>query len=805
MESADKGVASREIEEEMRSSYLDYAMSVLVGRALPSAQDGLKPVHRRVLYAMRDLGLFHNKPFRKSARIVGDALGKYHPHGDSAVYDTLVRMAQDFSLRYPLVNGQGNFGSIDGDNAAAMRYTEAKLTKIAEEMLQDIEKDTVDMVPNFDNSLKEPSVLPSKFPNLLVNGSSGIAVGMATNIPPHNLPEVVSALKATIDNPEIPAEDLLNHISGPDFPTGAQILGDAGIKLAYRTGRGLIKVRGRAETEERRIIITEIPYMVNKSSMIEEMADLVTSKRVTGISDIRDESDKNGMRIVIDTKRDASPDVILNQLYAHTRLETTFGMNLIALVNGEPKTLTLRDMLDEFTKHRITIITRRTQFDLQKAEARAHILEGLIVALNNVDAVIKLIRESQDVAAAKAALQSSFPLSVKQAEAILEMRLSRLASMEQQKVREEHAEVLKLIVELRSILDSQEKIRGIIKTELDELVDAYGDERRTEIIEGGDEVMLPEDLIKKEDMIVTISNRGYIKRLAMDTYRQQNRGGKGVKGQSTREDDFAENIFIANTHAYLLFFTTKGIVHWLKVHQIPEGSRTAMGKAIVNLLDLDDSEKVSAVIPVEKFDETNNLIMATRNGTVKKTGLAHYSRPRRGGIIAITLDQEDELISVRRTDGNNELLIASSAGNAVRFNEKDVRPTGRSARGVRGMKLRENDVVVSMVLADSSREILTITENGFGKRTALSEYRVTKRGGLGVINIQTSERNGKVVSVVSTLPNDDLIIMSRSGIVIRVAASDISSFGRNTQGSRIMRLKDGDHVVGLAQIAAETE
>jgi len=801
-------IIQRIIEDEMKQSYLDYSMSVIVGRALPDVRDGLKPVHRRVLFTMWESSLLHNKPFRKSANVVGNCMAKFHPHGDVAIYDTLVRLAQDFSMRYPLVDGQGNFGSVDGDNAAAMRYTETRLTKLAEEMLQDIEKRTVKFLPNFDNTAQEPAVLPSKVPNLLVNGSSGIAVGMATNIPPHNMSEIISAVIAQIDNPEITLQELMQHVKGPDFPTGAVICGRSGIISAYKTGRGKLIVRSKAAIEEskgnKKIIVTEIPYMVNKAETISQIADLVRDKKINGISDIRDESDRDGMRIVVELKKDANPDVILNQLYMHSRLQTTFGIIMVALVNNVPKILSLGQIIHYYIEHRKDIVRKRTFFELHQAQKRAHILEGIIIALNNLDKTIKLVKESKSVEDAKKALISNFSLSEEQSIAILEMRLQRLTSLEQDKVKQEHAGLLTLIAQLKEILQSPQKILDIIKQELLDLKQNYGNARRTEIVESEAESLEMEDVIAETDCVVTITHSGYIKRQPVEAYRQQNRGGKGLIATTTREQDIVSDIFIANTHAYLLLFTNKGKVHWLKVYGIPEASRQAMGKAIVNLISLQEGEKVTAHIPIKSFDGTHYLIMATRNGTIKKTSLASYSNPRNGGIIAITLDDNDSLIEVKLTDGTQEIILATRNGNAVRFNENDVRPTGRSSQGVRGMRLSEDDYVVGMVVAKNDETLLTVTENGYGKRTEFSEYRLISRGGSGVINILCSERNGKVASIASVKNDDETMLITMKGITIRTSVSQISVIGRNTQGVRIIKLENGDKLAGLAKIIKES-
>jgi len=796
------------IEEEMKKSYIDYAMSVIVGRALPDVRDGLKPVHRRVLYTMLELGLFLGKPFKKCARIVGDCLGKYHPHGDLSVYDALVRMAQAFSLRYTLVDGQGNFGSVDGDSAAAMRYTEARMSRIAEQMLADIEKETVDFIPNFDASLKEPSVLPSKIPNLLVNGSSGIAVGMATNIPPHNMAEICDGTIYAIDHPDCSVSDIMRHVKGPDFPTAGIIAGREGIKSAYSTGRGKITVRAKAEIIEdkgrQRIVITEIPYQVNKAMLIEEMAALVREKKVAGIADIRDESDKEGLRVAIDLKRDANAQVILNQLYSHTRMQQTFGIIMLVLVDNEPKVLNLKEAISCFISHRKDVVTRRTKFELRKAEEKAHLLEGLIVALNNIDDVVKKIKASKDVSDATAMLVSDYSLTEAQAKAILEMRLQKLASLEQEKIRNEHKELLKLIAGLKEILSSEQRICSIIKDELAELKLKFGDKRKTEIMElDSEEVITEESLVKPEDVVVTISHSGYIKRMPVSLYRQQGRGGKGIIAAETKEEDFLEHVFVANTHSYLLLFTDKGKVHWLKVYELPEASRYAKGKAMINIVQLDSGEKVTAFVPVKSFDENRYLFMSTMKGTVKKTNIVEYSRPRKGGIIAIKLEEGDELIGVEMASGNDQIIIASKNGMAVRFKGSDVRTTGRSAMGVRGIRLKEKDEVVGMVIADDTRQLLSITENGYGKRTEVSEYRLIGRGGSGVINIQCSERNGKVVAIASVTDDDEVVVISKHGIMIRVLVKDISLIGRNTQGVRIMKLNDADEVVAIAKIVHE--
>lgn len=801
-------VVERVIEDEMKQSYLGYAMSVIVGRALPDARDGLKPVHRRILFAMNELGMQHNKPYKKCARIVGEVLGKYHPHGDTAVYDALVRMAQNFSLRYTLVDGQGNFGSIDGDAAAAMRYTEARLSRAAEEMLADIDKETVDFVPNFDGSLKEPSVLPSKLPNLLINGTSGIAVGMATNIPPHNMGEIVNGCVAYIDNPEIEIDGLMKYVKGPDFPTAGIISGTAGIKLAYKTGRGRAVIKSKTKLEEKngreRIIVTEIPYQVNKSQLIEQIADLVRQKTIQGISDIRDESDREGIRIVIELKKEVSSEIVLNQLNAHTRLMSTFGIIMIALVDNEPKVLNLKQLIENYVKHRQEVVRRRTQFELNKAENRAHILKGLIIALNNIDEVVQKIKKSKDVNVAKEILMRDYNLTEIQAQAILDMKLQKLSSLEQEKLRQEQREILKLIEELKAILADEKKILSIIKQELLELKEKYADERKTAIeeIEGEEEIEI-EDLIEEQDMAVTISHKGYVKRLPVDTYRAQGRGGKGVIGAKAIEEDFVENLFIANTHAYMLFFTNEGNVHWLKVYKIPEAGRQAKGKAIVNLLNLKEGEKVAACIPLREFNQNNFLSLITEKGIIKKTDLMAYSRPRQGGIIAINLDEGDNLVTALMTNGDQQILIATQNGAAVKFHERDARPIGRTARGVRAIKLKGNDKVVGAVIAEDEKTLLSVTENGYGKRTAISEYRLINRGGSGVINIQCSERNGRVIAVKSATGEEEVMLISKNGIVIRIPTEKISAIGRNTQGVRLMRLEQGDKVASVAKIVKE--
>lgn len=795
------------IEEEMKDSYINYAMSVIVGRALPDVRDGLKPVHRRVLYAMQELGLEHNKPYKKSARIVGEVLGKYHPHGDVAVYDTLVRMAQDFSLRYPLVDGQGNFGSIDGDSPAAMRYTEARLAHITDWMLLDIDKDTVDFLPNFDGSLKEPAVLPSCLPNLLVNGSSGIAVGMATNIPPHNLKEVAEAIIHVIDTPDCDVKDLLKKIKGPDFPTGGIIRGLEGIRSAYTTGRGHLKIHAKAFIEEQKngkeaIIIKEIPYMVNKTNLIESIADLVAEKKIDGITDLRDESDKDGMRIVIELRRGTIARVVLNLLYKHTQMQVTFGVIMLALVNGRPKVLTLKEMLTEFIGHRKEIVIRRTKFDLQKALDRAHILEGLKIALKNLDRIIKIIKESKDPAEAKAELMAKFGLSDRQAQAILEMQLQRLTGLERDKIEKEYLELIKKIEYYRSILASEKKVLEIIKDETKELAEKFGDERRTEIAPEAEELEI-EDLIAEEDVVITMSHGGYIKRLPVSSYRKQRRGGKGVTGADMKEEDFVEHLFIASTHDYMLFFTDKGTVHWLKVHEIPEAGRASKGKAIVNLLAIGAGEKISAFVPVREFKEGHFLMMVTKTGQIKKTALTAYSNPRKGGIIGMGLEKDDVLMEVVMTCGHDEILIATREGKAIRFKEEQVRDMGRGAKGVKGIGLGKKDHVIAMEVVRPEQTVLTVTGQGFGKRTSFKEYRLQSRGGKGIINIKVTGKNGEAVGLKTVSDKDELMLITEKGMIVRSPVKDIRTTGRSTQGVRLMKLDAGDSVASVAKIVPE--
>ncbi|MCK5147806.1 DNA gyrase subunit A [bacterium] len=797
------------IEDEMKNSYLDYSMSVIVARALPDVRDGLKPVHRRILYSMHELGLRHNRPFRKSARIVGDVLGKYHPHGDSAVYDSMVRMVQTFSLRYPLVNGQGNFGSVDGDSAAAMRYTEAKLMTIAEDILGDLDKDTVNYTPNFDESLKEPTVMPSMIPNLLINGASGIAVGMATNIPPHNLGEIVDAVEAVIDDPDISDDGLRQHVQGPDFPTGGIIYGAGGIGDAYRTGRGKVIVRGRASIEigkrdRESIIVSEIPYQVNKTNLILSIADLVKNKKIEGISDLRDESDRDGMRLVIELKRDANSQVILNSLYKHTQMQVTFGVIMLALVDGRPKIMALKEMLRHFIDHRHEVIMRRTRFLLDKAERRAHILEGLKIALDNIDEIVQLIKKSKSPDAARTGLMKTFALSEIQAQAILDMRLQRLTGLERQKIEDEYLALIKEIERLKSILDSHDQQMALIKSELQAIKEKYNDERRTEIIYHTDEFSV-EDFIAEEDMVITISHSGYIKRFPVSGYKRQHRGGKGVRGADTSREDSVEHLFIASTHHYILFFTNRGKCYWLKVHQIPQIGRGSRGRAMVNLIQVEKGEKIKAVVPVKTFDPDKYLFMATRQGQVKKSELAAFSNPRRNGINAITIRPDDELIGASLTDGTQDIVLGTFEGKAIRFEENKVRPMGRTASGVRGISLSPTDRVVGMVVARREGTLLVATDKGYGKRSSITDYRVTGRGGKGIITLKTTPRIGNMIAIMDVLDEDDLLIISLNGLVIREKISDIKVSGRNTQGVRIIRLKEDDVVADVARVVREDE
>ena len=797
------------IEDEMKSSYLDYAMSVIVGRALPDVRDGFKPVHRRILHGMNEMGLAHNRAYRKSAKIVGEIMGNYHPHGDSAIYDTLVRMAQDFNMRYPLVDGQGNFGSVDGDPPAAMRYTEARLTKLAEEMLADIDMDTVDFGPNYDESRMEPLVLPARVPNLLINGANGIAVGYATSIPTHNIGEVVDGLMMVLDNTDVTIEQLMKKIPGPDFPTAGFIYGKQGIKDAYKTGRGLLSLRAKAviETDERterdRIIVTEIPYQVNKARLIEKMAELVQDKKIEGISDLRDESDRDGMRIVIELKRGEIPLIILNNLYKHTQLQTTFGVIMLALVHNRPEVLNLKQILDAFVEHRREVVVRRTAFQLRKAEERAHILEGLKIALDHLDAVIQLIRRSQSPEVARNGLMRQFELTEIQATAILDMKLQRLTQLERNKLIEEYQELLKRIEYLRSVLGSEALVRKIIKEELQAIKEEYKDERRTQIVSEEAEINV-EDLIAEEEVVVTVTHAGYIKRNPVSLYRAQRRGGKGKIGMGVKEEDFVETLFTASTHDYLLFFSDVGKVFWLKVHEIPEAGRAAKGKAMVNLLALSGDEKVTAILPVKEFRDDRYVFMATRQGVIKKTELSAYSNPRQGGIIALSLDEGDKLIGVQITDGHREILLGTRQGIVIRFKEEDVRPMGRTAHGVRGITLEEGNQVIGMetITPDSTTAVLTITENGFGKRTPVSDYRLQGRGGKGIISVKTTERNGLAVGFVQVRENDEIMMMSSKGKILRCKVDRIREVGRNTQGVRVLEMQESDdRVVGVARLA----
>ena len=792
------------IEEEMRSSYIDYSMSVIVGRALPDARDGLKPVHRRVLFAMRELSNTHNHAYKKSARVVGDVIGKYHPHGDTAVYDTIVRMAQDFSLRYMLVDGQGNFGSIDGDPPAAMRYTEVRMRRLAEELLEDIDKQTVDFGPNYDESLVQPLVLPAKVPNLLLNGSTGIAVGMATNIPPHNLNELIDAVTAQINDPEISIQGLMEHIKGPDFPTGGIICGTHPIHAMYMTGRGQMRLRGRAEIEEDRngksvILITEIPYTVNKTKLIENIARLVQSKTIEGISDIRDESNKEGIRVVIELKRTGMPKVILNHIYKHTQLQTTFGAILLAIDDGRPRVMNLKEMIQCFINHRFEVVTRRTQYELEKSEARAHILEGLKIAMDNMSEVVKTIRESKNRDEARTALMKTFSLSEAQANAILDMRLYQLTGLERGKIEEEYLKLIKYISYLKDLLENEHKIYDLIKEELADIKERYGDTRRTDITAAEGEVNI-EDLVADRGCIITMSHAGYIKRVPTDTYRAQRRGGKGVAGMATRSEDFVKDVFIANTHDIILFFTTGGRVYWEKVYEIPEVSRIAKGKAIVNMLHIKSEENVAAMIRVREFEETQHLVMSTRNGIIKKTNLSAFRNIRKDGIIAIRIDDGDQLIEVKLTTGENEVILTTRGGKSIRFDEGQLRDQGRATRGVRSIALTKEDYVESMDIVNREATFLVCTENGYGKRSSFDDYRMQRRGGKGIIAIRTSERNGKVVGAHTVLDSDSLMLISAQGKMIRMAAADVRVIGRATQGVRLINLGENDKLVAASPL-----
>ncbi|MBP7829151.1 MAG: DNA gyrase subunit A [Kiritimatiellae bacterium] len=797
------------IEDEMQRAYIDYSMSVIVGRALPDVRDGMKPGNRRILFAMREGSWLHNRPYVKCARVVGDVIGKYHPHGDAAVYDTLVRMAQDFSMRYLLIDGQGNFGSIDGDPPAAYRYTECRLEQLAEEMLADIDKNTVDMQPNYDEKMLEPKVLPARIPNLLVNGSTGIAVGMATNIPPHHLGEIVDATAHLIDHPDAAVADLMKFVKGPDFPTAGMLCGTAQIKSMYETGRGLLKIRGHASIEEgpqgkESIIIHDLPYTVNKASLIENLADLVNDKKIEGISDIRDESDKDGIRVVIETKRGAIPKVILNNIYQHTQLESTFGAIMLAIDRGRPRVMNLKDMIQCFIAHRFEVVTRRAKFDLEKAEARAHILEGLKIALDHLDAVVKTIRESKDRDGARARLMERFKLSEIQANAILEMRLYQLTNLERAKIDAEYEEIIKLINYLRDLLANERKIYGVIKDDLLEMKKLYGDERRTDIVPDEGEIAV-EDLIADRGCVITISHTGYIKRVPVATFKQQRRGGKGVVGMDTKEEDYVEHVFTASTHDYMLFFTAKGRVYWKKVYEIPEGGRTTRGKAIVNFLEIGSDEKIAACIPVREFPESQFLVFATAAGIVKKTTLAAFGNPRAGGIIAIAIEEGDTLVGVRLTNGQNELILVTRRGMSIRFNEGQLRDQGRGTVGVYGIRLGKDDRVENIEVVEPNATLMCISENGYGKRTAFDEYPDQNRGGKGVITMKTSERNGLVVGAHAVRESDALMLITEQGQMIRIPVSDVRVISRNTQGVRLINLSEGDKLVSATTVEPEDE
>ncbi|MBT4956584.1 MAG: DNA gyrase subunit A [Candidatus Marinimicrobia bacterium] len=801
-------ILPRDIVDEMKESYLNYSMSVIVSRALPDVRDGLKPVHRRILFGMSELSSGWNRPYKKSARIVGDVLGKYHPHGDSSVYDALVRMAQSFSMRYRLVDGQGNFGSIDGDNAAAMRYTESRMTRMSGEMLKDLDKDTVEWTPNFDETLKEPSVLPSAIPTLLVNGSEGIAVGMATKIPPHNLTEIINGLVALIDNGDITTDELMTHIKGPDFPTAGLIMGMDGLRSAYETGRGKIKMRARAHIETNKngkdsIVITEVAYQTNKANLVEKIADLVRDKKVVGISDLRDESDKDGIRVVIETKRDAVPEVILNLLYKHTQLQDTFGIILLALVKGVPKIMPLKTILNHFIEFRHEIVVRRTEFELREAESRAHILEGLKIALDNIDEIIKIIRGSKDPAQAKEGLMNGFNLSEIQSQAILDMRLQRLTGLEVDKVVAEYRELIKVIAHLRGILDSKIQRMDIIKTELIEVRDQYGDERRTEIIPV-DSNFTMEDMIAEEEVVLTITHLGYIKRTALNTYRTQRRGGRGVQGAMSKDEDFVEHLFIANTHDYMLFFTDKGKCYWLKVYDIPQGGRATRGRAVVNLIGCEPGEKVEAFVSVKEFDDNHYIAMATKNGIVKKTVLSAYGKPRKGGIYAIDIREGDKLIEARITNGDQDILLGTHNGKSIRFSESNIRPSGRKTMGVKGITLSsKDDRVIGMLVVRREGTILVATEKGMGKRTDVIQYRTQTRGGKGVMTMRCTEKNGKMVNIMEVVDTDDLIVITDSGVLMRQSVGAIRTIGRVTQGVKLVKLDAGASISSITRVISE--
>ncbi|MFP4975085.1 DNA gyrase subunit A [Paenibacillus sp. CN-4] len=801
-------IIDRDIGEEMRDSFMDYAMSIIVSRALPDVRDGLKPVHRRILYAMSELGMSPDKPHKKSARIVGEVIGKYHPHGDSAVYETMVRMAQDFSMRYMLVDGHGNFGSVDGDMAAAMRYTEARLTKVAMEMLRDLNKETVDFEPNYDGEEREPVVLPARFPNLLVNGVGGIAVGMATNIPPHNLGEVIDGVQAMIRNPDITSMELMDYIKGPDFPTAGYILGREGIRQAYRTGRGSVTMRAKANIEENngkaKIVVYELPYQVNKARLVEKIAELVREKRIEGITDLRDESDRNGMRVVVELRRDVNPNVVLNNLYKHTSMQTTFGINMLAIVNKEPKVLNLRDVLYYYLQHQVEVIRRRTEYDLKKAEARAHILEGLRIALDHLDEVIALIRASRTTEIAREGLMTTFNLSIEQAQAILDMRMQRLTGLEREKIEEEYNELLKKISEYRAILADESLIQQIIGEELQEIRERFGDERRTEITVG-EESILDEDLIPREEVVITVTHTGYIKRLPVSTYRSQKRGGRGVVGMDTKDHDFVEHLFVSNSHNYLMFFTDKGKVYRIKAYEIPELGRTARGTPVINLIQIEQGEKISAVIQVEEADSDKYLFFATKEGIVKKTPLEDYNNIRKGGLIAINLREEDELIEVKLTDGQQNLILGTARGMSITFSENDVRSMGRSATGVKGINLDEEDHVIGMDCFSDDQEVLIVTTKGYGKRTPGSEFRFQSRGGKGIKMINLTDKNGPVVGLKVVKPEEDLMIITTSGTLIRTSMDGISTMGRYAQGVKLINIREDDAVATLCRADKEEE
>lgn len=804
------------IEEAMKSAYIDYSMSVIVSRALPDVRDGLKPVHRRALFGMNDLGMLHNRGYKKSARIVGEVLGKYHPHGDSAVYDSIVRMVQDFSLRYPLVDGQGNFGSVDGDSAAAMRYTEVRMDRIAEELLTDINKNTVDYQTNFDDTLLEPTVLPGALPNLLINGASGIAVGMATNMAPHNLTEVINGIQAFIDNQEIEVKELMKHITAPDFPTGGIIYGYEGVKDAYETGRGKVTLRARANTEELRggreqIVITEIPYQVNKSTLIEKIADLVHTEKITEISEVRDESDREGMRVVIILKRSANAGVVLNQLYKYTQMQTTFGIINLALVQGRPKVMDIKELIRHYVEHRVEIIIRRTIYDLEAAEARAHILEGLKIALDNLDEVIKIIRASKNPQIANVELRKNFALTDIQAKAILEMRLQKLTGLERERIDGEYNGIVEKIAEYRVILSDRSEQYSIIKTELDDLLERYGDERRTQIVYSAEDFSV-EDMIADEDVVVTISNKGFIKRMPLSGYRRQRRGGKGMKGTTTREEEYVEHLFVATNHNYILFFSESGKCYWLKVYEIPEGGRLARGRAIVNLIEINKDDAIKAFVPVKSLDDPEylkdkSIVMCSVNGQIKKTSLEAYSRPRRDGIIAINIKDDDSLLAAELTDGDSNIILANSNGRAIRFHETDVRQMGRNTSGVRGMTLGKDDAIVDMVIIKNTHEatVLAISENGFGKRSLVDDYREQSRGGKGVITLKTTPKTGGLIALKEVSDQDDLMVITQRGKVIRMNCGSIRTMGRNTQGVRIMRLDSDGSIAAVTRVVNEEE